>query len=452
MRKILTVLVLLSCIGMLILNEMSYRSNLAAFRDATHAERSNLVITNLLLGVTNAESSQRSFMLTGDKEFHNDFIAYMIHVDKQLASIESLIAETPQPGADAGYISTLKGMQNLVGLIRDKKSLMQGTLDKYLAGDTQPWVRITTIPHKKRVMTQIRAQGMQLISFNTLRIQRFENRMQDALTTTRITMGSAILLVIALFLLLWRETNKHQDFEASSRQQLADERNKLDHMVQERTSSLRKLAANLQQVRENERARLSRELHDELGALLTAAKLDVARLKSRINQLPDSGELSRRIQHLTDTLNQGIALKRRIIEDLSPSALSNLGLIPALEIQAREYADKSGLKVVTHFDPVTMGKDKALTVYRLIQEALTNITKYARASEVRITLTDEGEMARILVEDNGIGFEPDHLPPGSHGLAGMSYRVETQEGSIQIDSAPDQGSRISARLPQDRPA
>ena len=362
MRKILTVLVLLSCIGMLILNEMSYRSNLAAFRDATHAERSNLVITNLLLGVANAESSQRSFMLTGDKEFHNDFIAYMIHVDKQLASIESLIAETPQPGADAGYISTLKGMQKLVGLIRDKKLLMQGTLDKYLAGDTQPWVRITTIPHKKRVMTQIRAQGMQLISFNTLRIQRFENRMQDALTTTRITMGSAILLVIALFLLLWRETNKHQDFEASSRQQLADERNKLDHMVQERTSSLRKLAANLQQVRENERARLSRELHDELGALLTAAKLDVARLKSRINQLPDSGELSGRIQHLTDTLNQGIALKRRIIEDLSPSALSNLGLIPALEIQAREYADKSGLKVVTHFDPVTMGKDKALTV------------------------------------------------------------------------------------------
>ena len=225
-------------------------------------------------------------------------------------------------------------------------------------------------------------------------------------------------------------------------------------MVQERTTSLRMLAANLHQVRENERTRLSRELHDELGALLTAAKLDVARLKSRIGQLPDSSELLGRIQHLTDTLNQGIALKRRIIEDLSPSALSNLGLVPALEIQAREYAEKSGLKVVTHFDYVTLNKDKALTVYRLIQEALTNVSKYAKASEVRITLTDEGSMARILVEDNGAGFDPNQqLPAGSHGLSGMSYRVETQGGSIKIDSAPGEGTRISAQLPQEeRPA
>ena len=447
MRKILTVLVLLSCIGMLILNEMSYRSNLAAFRDATHAERSNLVITNLLLGVANAESSQRSFMLTGDKEFHNDFIAYMIHVDKQLASIESLIAETPQPGADAGYISTLKGMQNLVGLIRDKKSLMQGTLDKYLAGDTQPWVRITTIPHKKRVMTQIRAQGMQLISFNTLRIQRFENRMQDALTTTRITMGSAILLVIALFLLLWRETNKHQDFEASSRQQLADERNKLDHMVQERTSSLRKLAANLQQVRENERARLSRELHDELGALLTAAKLDVARLKSKIDhQAPDIAE---RLRHLNETLNSGIALKRRIIEDLRPSSLSNLGLVASLEILTREFADRSGVEIETSLEPVELDEVSELTIYRMVQEALTNIGKYANATKVIVRVKNYTYHAEVTVQDNGVGFDATRLPQASHGLVGMRHRVEASGGRLDINSrAGGGGSRITGTIPR----
>ena len=454
MRKILTVLVLLSCIGMLLLNEISYRGNQAAFRDATYAQRSNVLVTNLLLGVVNAESSQRSFMLTGDKAFHNDFTAFMMDMEKQLASIESLLAEDPHPGADASNINTRRGMQTLSNLIREKNRLMRNTLELHLAGHEKAWISIAETPHKKRVISQIRAQGMQLISFNTLRIQRFEARMQESLTTTRITMGSAILLVIVLFLLLWRETYKHQDFEASVRQQLADERNKLDQMVQERTTSLRMLAANLQQVRENERTRLSRELHDELGALLTAAKLDVARLKSRIGQLPDSSELLGRIQHLTDTLNQGIALKRRIIEDLSPSALSNLGLVPALEIQAREYAEKSGLKVVTHFDYVTLNKDKALTVYRLIQEALTNVSKYAKASEVRITLTDEGSMARILVEDNGAGFDPNQqLPAGSHGLSGMSYRVETQGGSIKIDSAPGEGTRISAQLPQEeRPA
>jgi hypothetical protein len=93
-------------------------------------------------------------------------------------------------------------------------------------------------------------------------------------------------------------------------------------------------------VREEERGHLARELHDELGALLTAAKLDVARLKSRLGDQPP--EVGQRLQHLTETLNSGIALKRRIIEDLRPSSLSNLGLTASLEILAREFSERSG--------------------------------------------------------------------------------------------------------------
>jgi len=106
--------------------------------------------------------------------------------------------------------------------------------------------------------------------------------------------------------------------------------------VRDRTTSLANLATYLQQVREDERGHLARELHDELGSLLTAAKLDVARLKSRLgDQAP---EALQRLQHLTETLNRGIALKRRIVEDLRPSSLSNLGLLPSLEILTREFS------------------------------------------------------------------------------------------------------------------
>ena len=111
--------------------------------------------------------------------------------------------------------------------------------------------------------------------------------------------------------------------------------------MRERTASLAELATHLQDVRETERGYLARELHDELGSLLTAAKLDVARLKSRLADTPDAAQ---RLQHLTELLNSGIALKRRIIEDLRPSSLSNLGLVASLEILGREFGDASGMR------------------------------------------------------------------------------------------------------------
>ena len=164
-----------------------------------------------------------------------------------------------------------------------------------------------------------------------------------------------------------------------------DERNRLEALVRERTATLSELANHLQQVREDERGHLARELHDELGSLLTAAKLDVARLKSKIDlSAPDVGE---RLSHLVETLNSGIALKRRIIEDLRPSSLSNLGLTTALEILAREFGERSGIEVTeTNLEQVELPESTQLTVYRMVQESLTNIGKYAKASHVLVSV------------------------------------------------------------------
>ena len=155
----------------------------------------------------------------------------------------------------------------------------------------------------------------------------------------------------------------------------------LEAEVAARTEQLRELAQHLQTIREDERSRLARELHDELGALLTAAKLDVARLKSRLGATitPDATE---RLAHLNETLNGGIALKRRIIEDLRPSSLSNLGLVAALEILLREFAARSEIEVVDELGRSSSMPAAQLTVYRLVQEALTNVVKYAKAREV----------------------------------------------------------------------
>lgn len=211
-------------------------------------------------------------------------------------------------------------------------------------------------------------------------------------------------------------------------------------------ASLAALATHLQQQQENERSQLARELHDELGSLLTAAKLDVARLKSRLGH--GSDETALRIQHLTDTLNSGIALKRRIIEDLRPSSLSNLGLVAAIEILAREFSDRSGVTVDTDLERVTLPELAQLTVYRLVQEALSNIDRHAAADMVSITIQEFPQRTVITVRDDGRGFD-SQLPHGAtHGLLAMRHRVESAGGQLNVRSKPDAGTTISATLPK----
>ncbi|MBC8057041.1 MAG: sensor histidine kinase, partial [Rhizobiales bacterium] len=189
-----------------------------------------------------------------------------------------------------------------------------------------------------------------------------------------------------------------------------------------------------------------RELHDELGALLTAAKLDVARLKSRLGAV--TPEVAERLQHLSDGLNSGIALKRRIIEDLRPSSLSNLGLVAALDILVREWGQRSDIKVDAELEPVQLRPAGELTVYRLVQEALTNIAKYAQATAVEVRLSSIDGQAHVSVRDNGVGFDVDAPRSSAHGLLGMRYRLETEGAQLVMESSPGKGTLIQADLPE----
>ena len=206
------------------------------------------------------------------------------------------------------------------------------------------------------------------------------------------------------------------------------------------------LARHLQTVREDERSHLARELHDELGGLLTAAKLDLARMRSRLVQA--GPEVAERVTHLHATLDAGIALKRRIIEDLRPSSLDNLGLSPALRILCHEWSAASEIPVEVELEEMSLSAEGSLVVYRLVQEALTNVAKYAHARRVSVKLAmaeTEGQ-ALVLVQDNGRGFAAAQRTPG-HGLAGMRFRVASIGGELTVDSAPGRGTTIKARLP-----
>jgi len=232
-------------------------------------------------------------------------------------------------------------------------------------------------------------------------------------------------------------------------QELAKERMLLADRVRERTAELTEMTNHLVHAREDERARIARELHDEMGGLLTAIKLDFARLR-RLPDLPQKA--LERMVAIESRLNEGIALKRRIIEHLRPSALDQLGLVSALEILCSDMAGVLGVPVHADLETVSVGKIAELTLYRAAQEALTNIGKYAHCRQVQVSMHQRGAEVLLTVRDDGRGFDPTQVPHGHHGLVGMRVRLELHGGWLKLESAPGRGTTLTAELPVEEPA
>ena len=233
-------------------------------------------------------------------------------------------------------------------------------------------------------------------------------------------------------------------------ERLAQEQSLLAGRVKERTAELTEMASHLVHAREDERAHIARELHDEMGGLLTAMKLDFARLR----RLPDMPEkATERMLSIEERLNEGIALKRRIIENLRPSSLDQLGLVPALDILCNDMATVQNTPVHADLQPVQVDKNTELTMFRIAQEALTNAGKYARCQHINVQLRQTGKTVHLRVQDDGRGFHPQQVAHGSHGLVGMRVRVESHGGQLNVVSAPGRGTTIEASLPvRDRTA
>ncbi len=225
-------------------------------------------------------------------------------------------------------------------------------------------------------------------------------------------------------------------------------RSSVDNPPQHR-AELRALANHLQTVREDQCQRLAHELHDEMGALLSDSMLDLARLRRQLAAAaPESLPL---LDRLRSSLDGAVAMKRRIIEDLRPSALIHLGLVPALDKLVHDFGDRAGIAVHATLDPVQLPEPAQLTVYRLVQEALTNVAKHARATAVSLQLRDHGRHCSVRIADDGQGFDSGRAQPSAHGLLGMRYRIEAAGGSLRIDAAPGRGTCLEATLPHAAP-
>jgi signal transduction histidine kinase len=400
-----------------------------------HAVRS--AVHTLQRELVQAESNQRGYILTGDRKYLEPYNASVAEIERQVQALATLAPR------EIGESAPMLAFRNMLS-----QKLGEMALTIRMREDDRPEVAQFVISSNVGLeqMHVLRLQGNALAAEADAEIASLRAEVYRLLNVSRFGLAAGILAAFAAFFLYVNQTRALRQADVRQQRALEAERDMLESQVRERTLRLTELATYLQQAVEEERAHLARELHDELGALLTAAKLDVARLKSRLPA--DASDLVDRLRHLTELLNQGIALKRRIIEDLRPSSLSNLGLVASLDILSREFAERSGLHIDTALEPVTLDASRELTIYRVVQEALTNIGKYAQASRVSIALKNYVNHVEISVVDDGVGFNPAKLPPSSHGLLGMRHRVEATGGRLDVHSLPGRGTRIVATVPR----
>jgi signal transduction histidine kinase len=208
------------------------------------------------------------------------------------------------------------------------------------------------------------------------------------------------------------------------------------------------LTAFLQTSAEREKASLARELHDELGGILTPAKMDLAWLQARLGSQPEYAERMRRLGALID---QGIDLKRRVIERLRPSLLDHLGLAAAIQWYAEETCRSSGIecdiRVAPSFERLT--PDLEIALYRLVQECLANVVKHSQAKKVVVSLERTDEALVLEVSDDGVGIgDVAAARRLSYGMASMRQRVRAVGGQFEVTSTPGKGTRVRAVVPR----
>ena len=421
-------LLIVSAMSVALISELTYQRTKATLDQGIALTDARVGGARLLQLLTDAEAAQRAFLVTGNAAY-----------------LESLQNAQSGFNENSNFLEFISGIgvsgpqdaNNIRSAVAEKFAALNRSVDIARKGDRALALSLLRADEGKRVTDELR-KVFNVKLAEAARMQQYARDDIYAALWFNRTAVFVLALLLAGGLYLHLRQARSLELERSGRQR------SLEKEVAEKTHQLLMVAGNLETAREDEKSHLARELHDELGSLLTAAKLTMARMRAKLSGDP---EMLERIASVNQCLNEGIALKRKIIEDLRPSTLSLLGLHVALVNLCAEAAKRMGIPVMTEIDEVQIGPNVQLGLFRVVQEALTNIGKYSGATEVQVRLTQTAGELQLEVADNGVGFDMATLGAGQHGLAGMRFRIESYGGSLSIVSAKQQGVRIVASLP-----
>jgi protein-histidine pros-kinase len=421
-------------IGMLVASYMQASAGLDAMKqfDSTARRVDRLDRLNQLLA--DAQSATRGYAITRDPLYLETYRAKVPLIQDVLRAIEE------DYGADRDRDSS-----ELVKHAHGAAARMDITTRLIESGKPprKSWFDEDTLAMAV-YRRQHQAMKAALLEENRQNVRQSVNGFENArIVTVLLAIASLLLLLLSV-----SQKQKGQELREEIQHMLEAKNERLEREVNRRTQELTSLATYLTEVRETEKRHLAREMHDELGALLTAAKLDADWIERTLP--PESQALvAQRLARLRQSLISGITLKRRITNDLRPALLYDLGLIEALKALIAEFQAGEEIEVKADLPDAEpeLSEALSLSLFRIVQEALTNIRKYAQAHRVEISLRRTPTAIELSIADDGVGFDPASPKLARHGLAGIKHRVFTHGGELDIRTAPGAGVMLRAVLP-----
>jgi signal transduction histidine kinase len=300
-------------------------------------------------------------------------------------------------------------------------------------------------------MGQIEARAREVQTYETNSLLEASRTWRLSRWVTLATTAAALVASSALMILLMRQALRQRRSRKVAAAEPGQRQSDLERLVARRTEEFSELSTHLQSMAEKEKSLLSRELHDELGGLLIAARMDVSWIEDRVAS--GDPEVQQHFRRVHEALQAGVDLKRRVVENLRPSLLDNLGLFAALRWQVADSCGRAGMRCLEHYpqEDLPLSPEAAITVFRIVQEALNNILRHARARTVEITVETRDAWLLVHIRDDGVGLAPERLQAlGSHGLAAMRHRARGLGGHWQMRQRPEGGTEIEVRLPLER--
>lgn len=434
----------LVCVLILVVNGASLFHNLGSLRAANAVQNQTALVTekvqrvNLL--VMDAESSLRGYFLSRNEVYLGPLRTLGSEMEEHFAELDTLLASKA---------SERKNLAQLQTLVRRKLDNMQQTLALFRKGGLQEVVSIAPNSDAKNLLDEIGFQVAVMVAEQKLQLgggrAAFFQEYQYAVMLG-IGINAMAIIVLGVF---YRLVRRSFHVRVAAQHALQNANENLESTVAVRTEQLSVLSRHLISVSEEEKARLARELHDELGANLTAINIDVNTVADKLREREPL--LADMLDRARGTLVNTVELKRRIVEDLRPSMLDNLGLSMALQSYCGEFGRVTGLdcEALIDDDVDAAGPMQSIAVFRIVQESLNNIAKYAHAASVIVQLSREDDMLSLEIVDDGVGINEEELSkPKSHGLLGMRERALLLGGTLQVKRGiNNRGTRVLASIP-----
>lgn len=409
------------------------------------AEERQAAMSRYLRLVLDAESAQRGFLLTEDPDYLRGFDPAVRALDPLL---DRLVGEMKASGLD----EDADRAQSLRSLAGKKVGEMQTSLRLYGEAGRDAALQLMSTDIGSRAMRDLRHELRDLYDIEAGRLNAARASSERDLQTSRVLLGAASFLSLVLVVLVGALLGRDMQRREQQAEKLGDRNRELDRTVQQRTAMLFHLSSSLQKVAEREKAALARELHDELGGVLVATKIDVSWLRKKLDDGSDATKL--RWERVLRSMDEGLALKRRVIESLRPTLLDNVGLVAALRWLVDETLRRQNIACEEQYpDEVPeLSPDARIAIFRAVQECLMNIVKHAKARAVLMQVLVEEDRLTVVVRDDGIGIDESRIEtPRSHGLLGMRHRIESLDGNLAIRTlGTNVGTECRFTLPIER--